>query len=49
MTQSDLSEVLAPLLETLEFQSQLQAGLIFFLGVVAGMVFMMFLWGQFHG
>lgn len=58
MTQSDYSEALSegllPLLDKLDesvyyagLSVQLQGGLLFFLGVLSGLVFMLIFWGRF--
>jgi len=47
MTVEDLDLVLKPVVEVLEYQSNLLSGIICFVGVVTGILLIKILWEQF--
>ena len=47
MTADDLDLALKPIIEVLEYQSNLMSGIICFVGVVAGILLIKILWEQF--
>lgn len=46
MTVEDLDLALQPIIEVLDYQSNLLSGIICFVGVVAGIILIKFLWEQ---